>query len=119
MATDSDSTGSGIEDRVEQLETGQGRLMAKLDEILGIVGTGSKAHAAAQAREERHLSRPTTVEEQVRAELDRKEQAAADKTRADDDKTERQTMRETLAKLTEAKPVQPQPRRQRVMWGKQ
>jgi hypothetical protein len=103
-----------IEDRVERLESGQGRILSKLDELLG---AGSKAHAAAEEHEEAHLDRPSTIEEQVRAELARKDaeaKAAADK---DAEQSERQTIRDQIAKLTEAKPVVPQPKRQRVMWG--
>jgi hypothetical protein len=104
--TDPDLTG-----RVESLETGQGKILAKLDELLG------GAHAKAEKHEERRLDRPSTVEEQVRAELDRKDREAKSAAEKDAEKSERESMRETLAKLTEAAPVQPQPRRQRVMWG--
>jgi hypothetical protein len=106
-----------LEDRVERLETGQGRLVSKIDEVLSLLGTGSKAHAAAQHHEEQRLDRPTTIEEQVRAELARKDAEAKSAADADADKSERQTIRDQLAKLTEAKPVAPQPKRQRFMWG--
>jgi hypothetical protein len=105
-----------LEDRVESLETGQSKILSKLDEILGISG---KPHKAAEQREEQHLDRPTTVQEQVRAELARADAERKAQADADAEKSEQQTMRETLAKLTEAKPAQPQPRRQRTMWGKQ
>jgi hypothetical protein len=103
-----------LEDRVERLETGQNRILSKLDELLG---SGGKAHAAAEAHEEKHLDRPTTIEEQVRAELARKDAEAKTAADADAEKSERQTIKDQIAKLTESKPVAPQPRRQRVMWG--
>jgi hypothetical protein len=105
--TEPDLTG-----RVESLETGQSKILGKLDELIG------GGHAKAEAHEERRLDRPSTIEEQVRAELDRKDREARTAAEKDAEKSERDTMRETLAKLTEAAPVQPQPRRQRVMWGK-
>jgi hypothetical protein len=97
---------------IDQIAARQDSIEAKLDQLLG---TG---HAKAEAREEKHLDRPSSVEEQVRAELaraDAERKAAAD---AEAEKSERQTIREQIAKLTEARPEQPQPRRQRVMWGK-
>lgn len=109
------SEDAGLEDRVERLESGQNKILNKLDELLG---SGSPAQAKAQERQAEHLDRPSSVQEMVQAELrkaDQERKAAAD---AEADKSERQTIRETLAKLTEAKPEQPQPRRQRVMWGK-
>jgi hypothetical protein len=106
-----------LEDRVERLETGQGRVTSKLDEVLALLGSGGRAHAAAQQHEEQHLDRPSTVEEQVRAELARKDAEAKAAADADAEKSERQTIREQIAKLTESKPAAPQPKRQRVMWG--
>jgi hypothetical protein len=98
-------------DRVDRLETGQGQIMAKLDQLIG------GAHSKAEQHQEDKLGRPSTMEDMVRAELARKDQETAAKAEKDADKSERQTIKETLARLTEAKPVQPQPRRQRVMWG--
>jgi len=106
-----------LEDRVESLETGQGKISSKLDELISMLGTGSKAHAAAEAHEEKHLDRPSTIEEQVRAELERAEAEKAKAAEGEAQKSEWQQMKDNVAKLTEAKPVAPQPRRQRVMWG--
>jgi hypothetical protein len=114
MATDDPPEGGDLTDRVERLESGQSRILGKLDQLLS--GTG-KAHEAAEEHEERRLDRPSSIEEQVRAELARADEEKAKAAEADADKTERQTIRETLAKLTEVPPRQPQPRRQRAMWG--
>ena len=104
-----------LEDRVERLESGQSKILSKLDEL---IGTGSKAHQAAEQHQAERLDRPSTIEEQVRMELDRKEQEAKATAEKDAEKSERATIKEQLAKLTESKPLPPQPRRQRVMWGK-
>lgn len=106
-----------LEDRVERLETSTGKIESKLDELLGMFKTGGKAQVAAAEHEERKLDRPSAVEEQVRAELARAEQEAKAKADAESEKSERQTIREQLARLTETKPVAPQPRRQKIMWG--
>lgn len=113
--TDTDGNEAGLEDRVERLETGQSKILGKLDELLG---AGSKTHQAAEKHQAERLDRPSSIEEQVRMELARKEREAAEQAAKDQEKSERQTLAERLAKLEEAPPVQPQPRRQRVMWGK-
>ena len=90
----------------------QSRLEAKLDQLLGGV------HEKAEKHTEKRLDRPTEIQEMVRMELERKDREAKEAADKDSEKSERQTIREQLAKLTEAKPVAPQPRRQRIMWGK-
>jgi hypothetical protein len=101
-------------DEPADTETRLDRLERKLDELLAGENPG---HATAQAHEERHLDRPSSIEEQVRMELakaEREQQAAAEK---DAEKSERQQIKDNLAKMMEQKPAPPQPRRQRVMWG--
>jgi hypothetical protein len=114
--TDSDQDAPDLEGLVESLETGQSRILSRLDELLG------RGHAAAEEHEEKRLGRPEEVREQVRLELEREKAEAAEQAKKDGEKAERQTMAQQLAemraKLTETPPVQPQPRRQRVMWGK-
>ena len=95
---------ASTEDRLDRLEE-------KLDQLLSV------SHGQAEQTTEQRLNRPSTIQEQVRAELARAEaerQASAD---ADADKSERESIREQLAKLQETPPAQPQPRRQRIMWG--
>jgi hypothetical protein len=101
-------------DRVERLETGQSSIIAKLDQLL----TGP-AKPKDDELDASINGRPGTVAEQVQAELKRRDDEAAAKATADADKAERQTLRERLAKLAEAPPVRPVPRRERLMWGKQ
>jgi hypothetical protein len=107
---------AGLEDRVESLESGQSKILSKLDELLG---SGTRREPGA---EDETSGRPASVEEQVRMELERKEREAADKAAKDAEGEERKTLREQLAevraKMAERPPQQPQPRRERVMWGK-
>jgi hypothetical protein len=93
------------------LGTRMTRLEEKLDQLL------AGGHKKAEAREEQHLDRPSTVEEQVRAELQRAEQERAAAATAADEKTERETIKAQLAALAETPPAQPTPRRTRLMWG--
>jgi hypothetical protein len=109
---DDPAAAPALEERVERLESGQESVLGKLDELL------ARGHATAGQHEADRLDRPSAIEEQVRAELDRAErerQAAAD---ADAEKTERATIREQIARLAERPPAAPVPRRQRVIWGK-
>jgi hypothetical protein len=99
-------------DRVDRLETGQGRIEAKIDQLIGGTGPTTTASDGDQPG-----GRPSDVAEQVRMELEARDRKAAEKAEKDAEKNERQTIRERLAKLTEAPPKQPQPRRQRFMWG--
>jgi len=91
-------------------------LSAKVDKLAELVSRiipGS--HAEAQQRTEERLDRPSSIEEQVRAELARaKEQEAAEQAAAGKD----QELQSRLAKLEETPPAQPVPRRTRLLgWG--
>ena len=90
----------------------QSRLEAMLEQLMG------RTHDAAEKHTEKRLDRPTEIQEMVRMELERKDRESRAAAEAESEKSERQTIKEQLARLTEAKPVAPQPRRQRVMWGK-
>ena len=109
-----DDTGeTPLEQRVERLEHGQQAQDSKLDQILAML-SGTKqppvTHETAERQTEERLDRPSSVAEMVRAELAR---AKAET----DEKSERETIGQRLAKLEEKQPEPPQPRRQRVMWG--
>jgi uncharacterized protein YjcR len=116
MAMTETSDASSVEDRVERLEDGQSRILGKLDELLG---TG---HAKAEQHTEQRLDRPSTIEEQVRSELAKAEAEKSAAAKADAEKAEHMSVAEQVAelraKLTEQKPQRPQPKRERVMWGK-
>jgi hypothetical protein len=92
-------------------ETRLDRLERKLDELL------AAGHTTAERHEEQHLDRPTSVQEMVQAELRKADSERAAQAEKDAAKSEQQTIREQIAALTEAKPVAPQPRRQKLMWG--
>lgn len=94
-----------VNDRLDRIEQALARL---------IPGT----HDQAQARVEQRLDRPSTVEDQVRAELERArtEQAKADADAAA--KKEQDDLRATVAKLTESKPAPPARRSTKLLgWG--
>jgi hypothetical protein len=109
--TEPDAEGERIQS-LDSLSDRIGGIEAKLDQLLG------GAHDRAEKHEEKRLGRPSTVEEQVQAELARARREADEKAAAEQDKQERQSLASRLAALEERPPVQPQPRRQRVMWGK-
>ena len=111
-------------DRIQDIDQLAGRvdsLTGKVDQILEVLGkfTGGSpvSREAAQSQTEDRLDRPSSVAEQVRAELAKAETARAADQAAADDKSEREQMKADLAKLKETRPEPPQPRRQRVMWG--
>jgi len=115
-----DTEADRIQD-IDQLASRQDRLEGKVDQILDVLGkfTGGApvSHGTAQGQTEDRLDRPSSVAEQVRAELAKAETARAADQAAADDKSERDQMKADLAKLKETRPEPPQPRRQRVMWG--
>jgi uncharacterized membrane protein YukC len=90
------------------------RIEAKLDDLLSKLGSRQQAETDERTR----LDRPSTVEEQVRAELERAKREEAAAATAESEKSQLQQMQEQLAKLHETPPdVPPPPRRTRVMWG--
>jgi hypothetical protein len=97
-------------------ETRLDRLERKLDDLLAV------RHVTAEHDEATRLGRPTTVEEQVRAELQRADDERKAQAAADADAADRQSVKEELAavkaKLAEAPPSEPVARRTRAMWGK-
>ena len=110
-----DSTGD-LDDRVGRLETGQQTLSEKLDKLLGIVSAGPPGKAD-EGGAPGPAGRPPDIGEQVRAELARAEQESAAKAAADAEKSDRETIKEQLAKLHEVAPQPPQRRSERIMWG--
>lgn len=104
---------------LDELARRQDQTDSKLDQILtAISGKSPAAPAAAQQVTQDRLSRPSTVAEQVQAELDRarREQASQEAAAARD--ADHQSLKDQVAKLAEAPPKPAQPRRQRMMWGK-
>ena len=112
--TDTDS--GSVEERVDRLEAGQQTLTQKLDQILGIVSRKPPGQAAEDAGRG-PAGRPASVEEQVQAELARAERERADAAAAEAEKSDREQIKEQLAKLHEVAPAPPQRRSTRVMWG--
>lgn len=96
-----------------------GRLEEKVDRLAAMVAKvipGS--HAEAEAREEKHLDRASSIEEQVQAELDKRDRQAADAAAAEKDKADRETTAQRLARLEEKPPAPPRQRRTILLgWG--
>jgi hypothetical protein len=94
-----------LEDRVEQLAN-----------AVAAIIPGS--HADAQQRTEDRLDRPSSVQAEVRAELERARQEEAAAAAAQQQQTEAQELRDQVARLAEAPPRAPVPRRTRILgWG--
>jgi flagellar motility protein MotE (MotC chaperone) len=107
--TDGGTEGTGFSEAEES------RIVELIERAFARLIPGS--HAEAQQRTERRLDRPSTVEEQVRAELAK---AKADQERAEQQQAEtaeRETVAQRLARLEEVKPEPPERRSTRVMWG--
>lgn len=111
----SDDTGN-LDERVDRLEDGQQTLSDKIDQILGIVSRKPPGQAA-ETGDHGPAGRPADIGEQVRAELARAESERAASEAAEAEKSDRETIREAVAKLREAPPQPPQRRSERVMWG--
>ena len=76
------------------------------------------SHAQAQERVEQRLDRPTTVEEQVKAELDKAKREEAERQAAEAKDADDKQLRETVAKLAEKPPEPPVRRATRLLgWG--
>lgn len=122
-ASATDATGNGAEDqehghagddesRLDRLET----RVASIAEAVNRLLPGS--HGEAQQRTEARLDRPNDVQEQVRAELARRDKEAADQAAADTARQEQENLKTQVARLSE-QPPQPQvPRRTKILgWG--
>lgn len=106
--------GGGGQDQGARLD----RLEGKLDTLAAAVARlvpGS--HSDAQGREERRLDRPSTVEEQVQAELARRDKQAQEEADRTASQTHRETTEQRLAKLEERPPAEPRSRAKRLGTG--
>jgi|SRR6185437_10217751 len=115
MPEDQDTTASpaaGEATNLEQVNQRLDRQQATLDRLAEAVARilpGS--HAEAEQRTEQRLDRPSSVEEQVRAELARAQQEQADQQQAE-------TVAQRLARLEEQPPAPQLPRRTKLLgWG--
>lgn len=110
--TGAGGNGDGTDTRLARVESAVERIENTLARLV------PTSHRQAEQRVEGRLDRPSSVEEQVRAELARakaeQEQAAA----ADADKAERETTAQRLAKLEERPPEPPVKRATKMLgWG--
>ena len=115
MADDEDVTETDAPegDRLDRLEGKVDALAAAVARLVPGV------HKASTEKVEARLDRPSTVEEQVQAELVKAREAEARDKAAADEKSEREQMKADLARLTESKPEPPVPMRQRLLgWSR-
>ena len=99
-------------ERIERVEDKLDGLIAAVNKLL----PGS--HAEAEEHTEERLDRPSSVEEQVRAELARRDREAAAKAAADAEKADHESVKERLARLEEKPPAAPRLRRTHLLgWG--
>lgn len=95
-----------------------GRLEDKVDKLADAVARIVPAgHADAQQRTEARLDRPSSVEEQVQAELKRARDDEARARETEAAKSEMTQVKEELAKLKEKPPAEPRSRAARMLTG--
>lgn len=100
-----------IEQRVDSIEQEQARQGGLLERILASVsGSAPAAPPAAQEATAARLGGPVDVREEVRQELAR---AQADQAK----EQEHESLKATVARLSETTPEPPQRKVERVMWG--
>lgn len=107
-----------LEDRVERLEGGIGRIQRMLEQV---IGTDTKAHEVAEEHQEERLGRPSDMKQMIQMELEAKErkaaEAAAKQAEADEQKSVKEDVAAMKAKMMEAKPVTPIRRITKVVWN--
>lgn len=109
--------GTQVDERISAIEAEQQRQGGMLEQLLAKAG-GAVSHQSAQQRTERRLDSASTVQEQVRAELDRAQREAAASQAAEQEKTERAQLAADVARLKEQPPRAPVPRRTKLLgWG--
>lgn len=107
---------AGTEDRLDRLETDVSEVKGDIKQILAKLLPGN--HAEAEHRTEEHLDRGSSLEDRVRAELARARKEDQDKTAADREKADAESMKERLARLEETPPAPPRSRRTALLgWG--
>jgi hypothetical protein len=103
-----DATSLGqVNDRLDRIEQALARLIPG-------------ARAASEHKVEERLDRPSTVEEQVQAELARRDKAEAEKQAAGEAKKEQDDLKAKVAALAEKPPVPPLRRATKLLtagWG--
>jgi hypothetical protein len=94
-------------------------LAGQLDIILDkLGGAETKAHDAAQQHTEDRLDRPTSMAEEIRAQLAERDKADAAAKQAKDDADWRASVDGRLAGMAEHAPEPPARKIERVMWGR-
>ena len=101
-----------------ELEQRVDRVESKLDRLIEIVSGGErKAQGTAQAGREAELDAPTSVGEQIRAQLEERDAKAAAAAGKQADADRIGAIETRLAEMSEQRPQTPVRRIERVMWG--
>ncbi len=112
MAEDQDGYAEAEESRIQSIDA----LAEKVDRLAAMVG---KVLGGGDSAEPKAEPRGSTVEDQVRAELEKAERDRQAREAAEAKDREHAELREKVERLTETKPT-PAPRRStRIMWGGQ
>lgn len=103
-----------------QLASRQDRLEGKVDQVIGLLQHGKdQAHTAAAQHEQAKLNAPSDVADEVRRQLEERDQAQQASAAADQAKTAEQSWRQgvdtKLAELTEKPPEAPVRRVERFL----
>ena len=104
MADEPTEPAPELEQRVTTIEE-------KIDKILGLVSSNSPAHAEAEKVTQERLAAPGSVAEEVQRELERRDEAAKREQR----EAEFGQVKETVAKLTEKRPMSPPRKVEQIM----
>lgn len=104
-----ESYAAGEESRITSIQ----ELADKVDWLISKLGGGGGGKPAEDPKDN-----AASVQDMVRAELDRKEKERAAAEARDKEKAEHEDLKATVAKLAEKPPAQPVPRRQKFLgWG--
>ena len=93
------------------LELGVTTIDEKIDKILGLVSSKGPAHADAEKATQERLDAPGSVAEEVERELARRDEA----TKREQREAEFGQVKETVAKLTEKRPMSPPRKVEQIM----
>jgi hypothetical protein len=106
-------------DRLEDRQEQQGHILTRIEEAISRLGGGVEpTHATAQAQTERRLDRPSSIQAEVKAELERARRDQEAEAAAEAEKAERQQLRDDVAALREVPPAPPVRRATLLLgWG--
>ena len=109
--TESESTTAELSGRLDRVEGALGEIKAMLS------GGERKVHAAAADHEAAKLDAPSTVAEEVRAQLEERDRSQAEQSAKQAEGDRLAAVETRMAEMSEQKPEPPIRRVERFMWG--